>query len=839
MRLGPILAGAVALLSAGSAVQASADPQASASPLELARAIEARASQSSYPDLETFGLNAYRLQGRERLDRLEHVAYEFLDGSDYAKFATWNARVTAQARHDNDARYLSIARVDALQARFNKGDDGALAELKQAAEHETDWFARAHALATLAIAYDRSRQVSGALKALSEAEAIIPVNDRWSKRAHAEVWDAMTLELQAMLDLNGAARAMYRSEFEYGDPTYPRPDFDNVFNLGMLAVRGGDTELAAQLYEINHRLTVRSKLDSMVSWDQQLCAAVAEAKDDPAATLKCLEGAGEGAGEAWVRDRILILRTVAFARLKRAPEADRTLAELEGLKRSGKLTAGGTARLSLAEAEVLHMHGRDAEAFEAYRAFSRAQERRATSNLTAGVEQLSNDLQAQLDSRRTALAAAERQARLEKDVISAQRWIALIAGVFGLSALGVLAWQYRVGRQLAQARRRAEAASRAKDEFIAVVSHELRTPLNGILGLAQALQLADLEPPHSGSVQAILESGSTLLTLVNDILDLAKIEAGRIEISPMATDLRQALESVVRLYAPQAAEKGIALELHIAPGAPETLAFDPMRVRQALSNLVSNAVKFTHAGTVTVKAASFRDGERPMMRIDVEDTGIGMSPETQAKLFQPFTQADAGVTRRYGGTGLGLSITQKLARLMGGDVTVESAPGRGACFTLTFEAAPALAPREADAAATPGDAVSALAGRKVLVADDHPTNRQVLSLLLGPFGVEIVEAENGAEAIEALKAGGIDVVLMDVNMPLMDGLTATRAIRASGEAWRSVAIVAVTAAAAEADVRRSAEAGADAHVSKPVELKALIETLLRVLEQREAERDAA
>jgi two-component system, sensor histidine kinase len=403
--------------------------------------------------------------------------------------------------------------------------------------------------------------------------------------------------------------------------------------------------------------------------------------------------------------------------------------------------------------------------------------------------------------------------------------------------VGVVAWQFRVGRQLAQARRRAEAANHAKDEFMAVVSHELRTPLNGVLGMAQALDLAQLPEPHGASVTAILQSGSTLLTLVNDILDLAKIEAGRLEIAPAASDVRETLESVVRLYAPQAAEHGVQLRLEIAPETPEALAFDPMRVRQAVSNLVSNAVKFTHEGAVTVRAEPFAAQGRPMLRIEVEDTGIGMSAETQAKLFQPFTQADASVTRRYGGTGLGLSITRRLARLMGGDATVRSEPGRGSCFTLTFEAAPAEALATERTRACDAPAL-ALAGLRILVADDHPTNRRVLGLLLAPFGVELVEAENGAAALEALNAGPINMVLMDVNMPVMDGLTAMRAIRASGEPWAAVPMVAVTAAAAEEDARRSAEAGANAHVSKPIEISALVDVLLQTLE-RPAKRDAA
>ena len=837
MRLAPLCAVAAVLLSVGIPTGASADSARTVTPLQLAKAIERRASTTTYADLEAFGQRASGLAGRERLDRLEHVAATFVDVSDFPKFEIWNARVRAQAEQDRDERYLSIARTDALRAQIVKGDDGAIAALTQEAATERDWFAKAHALVTLAIIYNSRRQDREALKALADAEALIPLQDRWAARARAQVWDAMTLELQGFLDLNGAAQAMYRAEFELGDPSYPRPDFDNVYNLAGMAVRRGDYPLAAELYRINHRLSLHTNQTADLVYDRLLCANYSEGMDDSRGVLNCLDKIGEGTGEAYIRDRFLLFRAIAYARLGHRAEADRNLAALEALQRNGRLTAAGAKRLPLAEAEVLRARGRTAEAFEKYRAYSHADASRTMTSMTAGYEQMSADLQSQLESRRTALEAAEREARLEKDVISGQRWLALIVGLFAMSAVGVLAWQFRIGRQLAQARRRAETANHAKDEFMAVVSHELRTPLNGVLGMAQALDLARLPEPHGGSVKAILQSGSTLLTLVNDILDLAKIEAGRLEITPAASNLREILDSVVRLYAPQAAERGVQLLLEIAPETPEALAFDPMRVRQAVSNLVSNAVKFTHEGAVTVRAEPFAMQGRPMLRIEVEDTGIGMSAEAQAKLFQPFTQADAGVTRRYGGTGLGLSITRRLVRLMGGDATVRSEPGRGSCFTLTFDAGPAeaAATERAEASEAPE---SGLAGLRILVADDHPTNRRVLGLLLAPFGVEMIEAEDGAAALEALRAGPIDMVLMDVNMPVMDGLTAMRAIRASGEPWAGLPIVAVTAAAAEEDVRRSAEAGADAHVSKPIEISSLVAVLLQTLEQP-AKRDAA
>ena len=829
MRFALLCAAAALLLSVGISTGAVAGSAPIVSPLQLARAIERRASATSYADLEAFGWKAYGLKGRERLDRLEHVAASFLDASNYPKFELWNARVRAQAQQDRDDRYLSIARTDELRARIAKGDDGATAELTQDAAGRGDWFAKAHALVALAVVENGRRQVREALQALADADALIPIRDRWSARARAEVWDAMTLELQGFLDLNGAARAMYRAEFELGDPTYPRPDFDNVYNLAAMAVRRGDYPLAAELYRVNHRLSLRSNQPADIVYDRYLCAAYSEGLDNSRGVLSCLDGIGEGTGEASIRDQFLLFRAVANARLGRKAEADRNLAELETLGRAGRLTATGSTRLPLAEAEVLRAHGRNAEAFEKYRAYSRAEARRTITSMTAGFERMSSDLQSQLESRRTALEAARREAGLQKDVIDGQRWLALIVGLFALSALGVLAWQFRVGRQLAQARRRAEAANHAKDEFMAVVSHELRTPLNGVLGMAQALDLAHLPEPHAASVKAIRQSGSTLLTLVNDILDLAKIEAGRLEITPAASSLRETLDSVVRLYAPQTVERGVQLRLEIAPETPEGLAFDPMRVRQAVvqSRLQRREVHprgRRHGPGRAVRGAGPADaphrGRGHRHRHERRDPGQALPAvhpgrrRRDAPLRRDGPWAvDHTPARADDGRGRDRPQRARARLLLHPDVRNRAGrvPADGADGGL----------RGADLG--PG-------GAEVLVADDHPTNRRVLGLLLAPFGVEMVEAENGVAALEALEAGPIDLVLMDVNMPVMDGLTAMRAIRASGEPWAAVPMVAVTAAAAEEDVRRSVEAGADAHVSKPIEISALVKVLLQTLE---------
>jgi len=407
-----------------------------------------------------------------------------------------------------------------------------------------------------------------------------------------------------------------------------------------------------------------------------------------------------------------------------------------------------------------------------------------------------------------------------------------------LLVVGGIAWALYMRRaqaNLKDARGRAEAASDAKSSFLAVMSHELRTPLNGMLGMAQALRADDLGSGQREQVDLLIDSGETLLVLLNDILDLSKIEAGKLEIAPTAGDLVQTVSRLVNGFQPTAREKGIVLSFNIDGDSPPCLMFDVVRVRQCVANLVSNALKFTSEGRVevTLACALEPNSGRQSVRLTVSDTGIGMSSATLDKLFGAFTQADASTTRNYGGSGLGLNITRRLAELMGGSVNVRSREGEGSLFTLRFMAdvaeAPAMAvPAEAPTAAFELDALTSLGGRRVLVVDDHPVNRRVIRLFLEPFGCELVEVENGQEALAAVEAEAFDIVLMDVNMPVMDGLEATRRLRADPR-WRNLPIVALTADVMSTQIRTCLEAGMDAHVAKPIDMRNLLTILAQVV----------
>jgi len=388
--------------------------------------------------------------------------------------------------------------------------------------------------------------------------------------------------------------------------------------------------------------------------------------------------------------------------------------------------------------------------------------------------------------------------------------------------------------ELRTARDAAEASSRAKSEFLANMSHEIRTPLNGVLGMAQALAADGLTPSQQEKVSIILDSGKSLTALLNDVLDLSKIEAGKLEISPVEGDFLHTMKRTRQLFEGQAQDKGLQMRARFSASFPQRLVYDPVRVRQCVSNLLSNAVKFTSAGAVDLAISSepLGGGEHRIV-VEVSDTGIGMSAEVQSRLFTVFSQADGATTRLYGGSGLGLAISRKLARLMGGDLTVTSEPGAGSTFRLTFRTreAGAAAPARPALAGNPGEPRKAgLRGVRVLLTDDNAVNRQVVKLFLAPQGCDVTEATNGKEALDALARQPFDIVLLDVHMPVMDGQEAIRRIRASGGPWAQVPVIALTADAMSGDRERYLALGMTDYLSKPIDQRELVARMYAVLD---------
>lgn len=389
---------------------------------------------------------------------------------------------------------------------------------------------------------------------------------------------------------------------------------------------------------------------------------------------------------------------------------------------------------------------------------------------------------------------------------------------------------------LREARAQAVAATESKSNFLASVSHEIRTPLNGILGMARALLQHDVPQQHRDMVTTILDCGQTLMSLLNDVLDISKIEAGKLEITSAPGDLLHTLDRVKKLFGPVAEEKNLTLVFTQQPNMPTALEFDAVRVRQCVANLVSNAVKFTSKGHITVTTSVHnREDDIVTIAISVTDTGIGVDQETQSRLFQPFTQADSSISRKYGGSGLGLAIIRELTKLMDGTVAVNSTPGRGSTFTMTFKAKisdPMQAAAKQNRTRSDDDisafAKSIISGRHMLLVDDNATNRQVIKLFLAPMGVTFTEAANGQEALTILNAEPgeqFSAILLDVHMPVMDGIETLHHIRSSGQPWSDIPVIALTADAMRGDRERFIELGMNNYVSKPIDPRELVTQL--------------
>ena len=784
-------------------------------------------------DIERAGRRALRDRGQARLYGLWRVLYAYKSNQIESRFDAWTKAAREAAVRDHDTALATLVELETLAYRhethgFRAFTDGDWRKYLPPPGPDLRGMAGVERVRHLG----QVGRWAEAARLAADLQAELERRGRVAQPVLAELHQVHSYTLSDIGDKEGSLDHMAQAvQLDERDAFHIRK-IERIYDIAYTAADLGEIGAAERMAALHHQMVVADGDKDLLTWDQHLCGRIALILNQPRKVLECLQGAQAELDNPSRRLQVILLRQRAQAEAQLGMAAA-ARADLERLKTVPTvLTQRDPQTEALIQAYIDQAEGRSDVAFRELDAWRRANSAENDKAHARSVAEMSAALDSELRAKRDESRRLTEEVRLSRSLARASVVIALLLGVL---VAGGVAWavnQRRASRRFKLAQEHAEAANKAKSAFLAVMSHELRTPLNGMLGLAQALRAGTLTKEQHEQVDLILDSGDTLLVLLNDILDLSKIEAGKLEIAPTVGDLVQTCARLVGGYQPTAREKDVALTFTLESQAPGPLMFDGVRVRQCLTNLVSNALKFTTTGKVDVALACYPEADgRVRVRLRVSDTGIGMNETTVAKLFRPFTQADASTTRNFGGTGLGLNITRRLVEMMRGEIKVESEEGRGSIFTIEMLVDAAEAsdlPVGDEDAGEEETRFAAVHGRRVLVVDDHPVNRRVIRLFLEPFECELIEAENGQQALDALDREPVDLVLMDVNMPVMDGLEATRRLRTDTRFLR-LPVIALTADVMSAQIKTCLEAGCDAHVAKPIDLRNLLSVMDRAL----------
>lgn len=770
-------------------------------------------------DVEAAAQSALRRSGRDRFLTLWWVLTYYRYNQYNPALERWSAAIDEAGAAENDRRLQDLAAVMRLSMRGARSRQPLPAHLWDQLEAQGGDVRLAARLERVRVAADR--QAYGDALRLAA-----PLNRDAERDPRTRVIAAETHFLTASVltdlgDYLGALEHLNRTLELDKKSGFRRHDSKRVYFLAYLAAQSGELSAADRLLDMHRTLIGASGGPYALFFNRYVCARVARSRGASDQVLRCLEPMRESLDNPknGFETSALLMRLEARAQVGDRTGARADLARLRTAPPDAKPTS--IAMDKLATAHILHSEGRDAEAFEALDAWRKTALTALQSDQRIKTAEISGALQQELNAERDRADREAQAARLDRNLRLAWSSVAALLGVVIAVGAAFVIQQRRLARQVTEGRRAAEAASKAKSDFLATMSHELRTPLNAVLGLATTLERQALDAPVAEQVQLLALCGRNMLAVLNDVLDVSKIEAGKLELSPKSADLADTCEDLARLYGLIAREKGLELRLQPPASAAPRLVFDELRVRQCVSNLLSNAVKFTDRGHVglSFEVEEVSDGRR-LARLCVTDTGEGVSAEALDRLFGAFEQAHVNSIVDGVGTGLGLHITRRLARLMGGDVEVVSTGREGSVFVLTFLCD--LAPDEVAAgtiAEDDCDGLEGFAGLRVLVADDHPVNRRVIRLMLEPLGCVVTEAADGTEALSQATTQGFDLVLMDLNMPYMSGLEATRQLLARHP---DLPILGLTADVRPHQFAACRQAGMRDVVAKPVELAQLV-----------------
>ena len=811
--------------SAAQAPSMTQSQQAQADPLDFVENYEQVKLAASQETLNNFGRLGLKKRGVERLASLYLVSTEYIWSGDINEFKKWNDLLAKISKEEKNQRFIELSNLNSetLKSFLSKGYEHSA--IDRIYNQSNDQLVKSIALMRVSTFQIDDSIIGDTIKKLGVARAMVSDKDSLSYLALREYWLYMAEKYIALNDIQSAITATSYSEFSYTPKELKSPIVRMLPYILYGAGRTGDEPLARRTYLAMSRLAKQSGEPSVLAQTAVFCADLEYFFNRPKAVLGCLNGVDlDLIRPEFLKATALSHRALARARLNQTELAEGDFKEIRRLQDLDPKSVSFDL-VPLIDAQLDANRGEAQQALLKSTAFWKARAVDTAKVHQESIHQLTSALQVDAEDLRQV-------SRLQKTVITLQGLaMGLVFAVAVAAGFAVYSLR-RLNRKLEVARIVAEEANRAKSQFLANISHEIRTPLNGVLGLAQAISADELSPVQAERIGVLRQSGLGLLAILNDLLDLAKIEAGKLSIEAVPFNPQEVLKSARQAIWATAEAKGLKVEATVLAEAEGLYQGDPTRLRQIIDNLVSNAVKFTPSGRVDVVLSRPADA----LVLTVKDTGIGMSSEAASRIFMKFEQADVTTTRRFGGTGLGLSICLELVEAMGGAIKADSVEGQGTSFTVILPLerlgdVPDVAAVQAVDAVVDTDQPPL----RVLAAEDHPVNQLVLRTLLGQFGVEVTMASNGQEVLDLFKNQDWDVVLMDVQMPVMDGPTATRAIRQfeRDQARRPTPILALTANAMAHQLDDYRQAGCNGHVSKPIDATDLISAMSRVLAEVE------